>query len=115
MRTAAEGPARLVTPRGRRMAQAIVLGAAFWPAGEAFAQATVDTMTCAAAQRFVQQNGSYNKKTGFGVLPIRPVRPNLPGQASNCGPRQYPSFFVERTLDNPSCNVGFVCQTRDIR
>jgi hypothetical protein len=92
-----------------------MLGAAFWPGGEAAAQATVDTMSCAAAQRFVQANGSYNKKTGFGPLSIRPVRPLRPGEAANCGPRQYPSFFLERTLDNPSCNLGYNCMTRDIR
>ena len=115
MRSAVAETEHPVAARRGTIAGALVLGAALWPGGEAFAQATVESMTCAAAQRYVQQNGSYNKLTGFGVLPIRPVRPNLPGQAANCGPRQSPTFFLERTLDNPSCNLGFVCERRDNR
>lgn len=81
-------------------------------ASASFAQVPVDQMSCAAAIRMTQQSGSYSKRTGFGVVPIRPMNTISRIGAVSCPPRFEVSFFVERTLDNPSCVLGYSCVER---
>jgi hypothetical protein len=90
-----------------------IVGLTAWSfAACACAQVSVDRMTCAAAVHAVQATHSYDKKTAFGVVPIMPVIPKGPGESVNCPARFIPSFFIERTLDNPACVVGYSCVER---
>jgi hypothetical protein len=74
---------------------------------------TVDRMTCAAAKKVVQATGGYEKRTGFGALPIRPVNPE--SRQGYCPGSSAPVFAIEKTLDNPACVVGYTCERRGPR
>jgi hypothetical protein len=94
--------------------RAMLVGFALAGAAPAAAQAeTVDRMTCAAAKKVVQATGGYEKRTGFGPLPIRPVNPE--SRQGYCPGSTAPVFAIEKTLDNPACVVGYTCQRRDRR
>lgn len=98
----------------RRAFRLLAIGAAWAGAMvpvASVAQVPVDRMTCAAAIRAAQQMGSYWKTTGFGVVSIRPGRIIGAGPAS-CPARLNASFFVERTLDNSACVLGYSCVER---
>jgi hypothetical protein len=75
---------------------------------------SVDRLTCAQAIRVVQTTNSYEKKTGFGTVPIRPVTP-VGKTGAFCPGSLYPLFSVEKTLDNPACVLGFTCERRERR
>lgn len=79
------------------------------------AAATVDQLTCTAAQAAVQTSGRYDKRTGFGVVPIIPPRRLATGRSADCPIGSSPSFYVERTTDAPACILGYSCERRDNR
>ncbi|MFO1147357.1 MAG: hypothetical protein U1E62_03190 [Alsobacter sp.] len=99
---------------GARRRRAMLMGFALAGAapGAAWAE-TVDRMTCAAAKKVVQATGGYEKRTGFGPLPIRPVIPET--RQGFCPGHSMPVFAIEKTLDNPACVVGYTCERRDRR
>lgn len=76
------------------------------------AQVAVDQLSCAAAVQTTQRTGAYSKRTGFGVVPIRPSYTVGRTGVGSCPPRFELSFFIERTLDNPACVLGFSCVER---
>ena len=76
----------------------------------AFAQTTVDQMTCAQAQRSAAQTGRYYKRTGFGVVPIFPVFP--PGRRGICESGEVQAPQSERTRDG-LCIVAYKCEQRE--
>jgi hypothetical protein len=87
---------------------ALLMGAIWTPC---LAQVSVDQMSCSTAVQMTQRTGTYFKRTGFGVIPIRPGHPISHGGAM-CPPRFALSFFIERTLDNPQCILGYSCVER---
>lgn len=76
---------------------------------------TVDTMTCAEAQRTVQATGRYEKRTGFGSVPIQGVLVVPRGGSTTCPIRSSPSFFIEHTRDVAACVLGYSCERRGPR
>lgn len=92
------------------MGMALVMGIAALPA----LADSVDRMSCAQAVRVVQSTNGYEKKTGFGTVPIQPVYP-VGKTGAFCPGRLYPAFSVEKTLDNPACVLGFTCERRERR
>jgi hypothetical protein len=100
------------TAARRRMAMLTGLALAGAMPAVALAE-TVDRMTCAAAKKVVQATGGYEKRTGFGPLPIRPVIPE--SRQGYCPGHSVPVFTIEKTLDNPACVVGYTCERRDRR
>jgi hypothetical protein len=100
---------------GRRAATVFAISAALLMgtiSSPGFAQVSVDQMSCSAAVQAAQRTGSYSKRTGFGVVPIRPSYPISRTGAASCPPRFDLSFFIERTLDNPACVLGYSCVER---
>ncbi len=77
------------------------------------AAATVDRMTCAAAQRQALTTGRFEKMTGFGSTEIFGFWPN-DGGPNRCPIGYFQSWYVERTLDNPRCPIAYTC-TENIR
>lgn len=76
------------------------------------AQVAVDQMSCSAALQLTQRAGAYSKRTGFGVVSIRPSHVANPRHPASCPPRFDLSFYIERTLDNPQCVLGYACIER---
>lgn len=69
---------------------------------------TVDTMTCAQAQRYAVKNKHYWKKAaGNDIVPIYPI---VPLQKLQCPTRQYAAPIAEETLDNPECVLTWYCK-----
>ncbi|MFO1151073.1 MAG: hypothetical protein U1E62_22075 [Alsobacter sp.] len=81
-------------------------------ATSSLADVTVDQMSCSAAIQMTRQTGAYSKRTGFGIVAIRPNYTVSRAGLASCPPRFDLSFFVERTLDNPQCVVGYACVER---
>jgi hypothetical protein len=77
----------------------------------AFAQTTVDQVTCAQAVRSAAVSHRYYKRTGFGVVPIMPVFPFTP--TTTCLWTEWAVPQVERTRDVPACAIGYKCEERD--
>lgn len=74
----------------------------------AFAQTTVDRMTCAQAIRQVEAHGMYWVDTKYdGPIPITNISPlsNPP----NCKMKEHYTYIVVATRDSNSCHIGYVC------
>jgi hypothetical protein len=73
----------------------------------ALAQASVDQMTCAQAQRFVHQHGRIYAKTPDGPLPVHPL--SSVWSTPYCPGRQivWPQTYVTR--EGGQCTVGYMC------
>lgn len=76
---------------------------------------TVDGMTCAEAKRTVKATGRYEKRTGFGSVPIMGVLVGPSENSATCPIRSSPSFFIERTRDVPACVLGYSCERKGPR
>jgi hypothetical protein len=90
---------------------ALAAAAVGMPQAPARAQTTVDQMTCAQAVRSAAVSHRYYKRTGFGVVPIMPVFPFTPRMT--CLWTEWAVPQVERTRDNPACEIGYKCEERD--
>jgi len=72
-------------------------------------QITVEHMTCAKAQAYVQKYGQYWKDVGAdGSILISPV---YTLQNLKCTGRQLTEPQMEQTTDNPECIVGYYCNS----
>ncbi len=80
-------------------------------AASGLAAQTVDRMTCAAARRQVLATGRFEKNTSFGPVPIYGFVPD-DGGPNRCPRDTEQSWYVERTLDNPRCALGYTCNER---
>ena len=70
-------------------------------------QVTVEHMTCARAQIYVQKYGQYWKDVGAdGSVLISPV---YTLQKIKCSGKQFVQAQTEATSDNPDCVVGYYC------
>ncbi len=95
--------------RRRTILAGLVLAQA--AAASGLAAQPVNEMTCAAARRQVLATGRFEKETPFGPVPIYGFLPD-DGGPNRCPRGTDQSWYVERTLDNPRCALGYTCNER---